>query len=366
MAGGMTIQVPDDDEDLVVVDTNEAPRRRAVPDGDKQINDVGFGDLKAQLDRVTKSNEDAERRVADAEARARRNLDDAETARRAAVAASNETVETRRTAIETALAASEAQMTTLESEYAAAFEAGDSKKIAASHRRMSELGGDIAQLKAGKAAIAADTGADRGRRVVQQDEPPARRRPATEEEQFEDAIKGYSPRTQRWLRDHKEIVTNVTRRNEAMSAHHAALAQRYEPESDEYFAYLDRKMGFTRSGRGSAEAEAIRADNEGRDRDDDRGGGAGDTNDVRGSKMRSAPARGSSGGGGNSRDIHLNEGEIAAATDGTVVWNAGNVDRRGRKIEKNDPRIGEPVGVEEYARRKRDMHKEGRYATPTL
>src|SRR6266853_2024900 len=299
MAGGMTIQVPDDDGDLVVLDTNEAPRRRAVPDGDKNVNDVGFGDLKAQLDRVTKSNEDAERRAADAEARARRNLDDAETARRVAAAASNETVETRRTAIETALAASEAQMTTLESEYASAFEA-------------------------------------------------------------------YSPRTQRWLRDHKEIVTNVTRRNEAMSAHHAALAQRYEPESDEYFAYLDRKMGFTRSGRGSAEAEAIRADNEGRDRDDDRGGGAGDTNDVRGSKMRSAPARGSSGGGGNSRDIHLNEGEIAAATDGTVVWNAGNVDRRGRKIEKNDPRIGEPVGVEEYARRKRDMHKEGRYATPTL
>jgi len=366
MAGGMTIQVPDDDGDLVVTDTNEAPRRRAVPDGEKQLNDVGFGDLKAQLDKVTKQNQDNERRAADAEAQARRNLDDAEVAKRAAVAASNETVETRRTAIETALAASEAQMGALESDYAAAFEAGDSKKMAATQRRMSELGGDISQLKSGKAAIAADTGADRGRRVVQQDEPAPRRRPATEQEQFDDAIKGYSPRTQRWLRDHKEVVTNVTRRNEAMSAHHAALAQRYEPESDEYFAYLDRKMGFTRSGRGSAEAEAIRADNEGRDRDDDRSDSTSDTNDVRGSKMRSAPARGSGGGGGSSRDIHLTEGEVSAATDGTVVWNAGNVDRRGKKIGKDDPRIGEPVGVEEYARRKRDMHKEGRYATPTL
>lgn len=363
MAGGMTIQVPDDDGDLVVVDTNEAPRRRAVPDGEKQLNDVGFGDLKAQLDKVTRQNQDNERRVADAEAQARRNLDDAEAARGAAAAASKETVETRRTAIETALVASEAQMGTLESDYAAAFEAGDSRKMAATQRRMSELGGEIAQLKSGKAAITADTGADRGRRVVQQDEPAPRRRPATEQEQFDDAIKGYSPRTQRWLRDHKEVVTNVTRRNEAMSAHHAALAQRYEPESDEYFAYLDRRMGFTRGGRGSAEAEAIRADNEGGDRDDDRGG---DTNDVRGSKMRSAPARGSGGGGGSTRDIHLTEGEVSAATDGTVVWNVGNVDRRGKRIEKNDPRVGEAVGVEEYARRKRDMHKEGRYATPTL
>ena len=362
MAGGMTIQVPDDEGDLVVTDTNEAPRRRVVPNGDdKNVNDVGFGDLKAQLDKVTRQNQDNELRAANAEAAARRNQDDAEAARRTAAAASSETVETRRAAIETALAASEAQMATLESEYAAAFEAGDSKKLSASQRRMSELGGEIAQLRSGKAAIAADTGADRGRRVVQQDEPPPRRRPATEEEQFDDAIKNYSPRTQRWLRDHKEIVTNVTRRNEAMSAHHAALAQRYEPESDEYFAYLDRKMGFTRSGRGSAEAEAIRADNE--DRDNDHGDDAGD---VRGSKMRSAPARGSSGGGGSSRDIHLTEGEVAAATDGTVVWNAGNIDRRGRKIEKTDPRVGEPVGVEEYARRKRDMHKEGRYATPTL
>src|SRR6266853_3013351 len=188
MAGGMTIQVPDDEGDLVVTDTNEAPRRRVVPNGDdKNVNDVGFGDLKAQLDKVTRQNQDNELRAANAEAAARRNQDDAEAARRTAAAASSETVETRRAAIETALAASEAQMATLESEYATAFEAGDSKKLSAAQRRMSELGGDIAQLKAGKAAIVADTGADRGRRVVS-DEPPPRRRPATEEEQFDDAI----------------------------------------------------------------------------------------------------------------------------------------------------------------------------------
>src|SRR6267154_1726094 len=137
MAGGMTIQVPDDEGDLVVTDTNEAPRRRVVPNGDdKNVNDVGFGDLKAQLDKVTRQNQDNELRAANAEAAARRNQDDAEAARRAAAAAS-----------------SEAQMATLESEYAAAFEAGDSKKLSASQRRMSELGGEIAQLRSGKAAI---------------------------------------------------------------------------------------------------------------------------------------------------------------------------------------------------------------------
>jgi hypothetical protein len=352
---GVVVKVPDDDEDLIVTDTNEAPRRRLAQSGDKQENNVGFDDLKQQLDRATKTREDADRRAAAAETRARRSDDDARAAREAAAAATTETVETRKTAIETALAAAKTQMDALEAEYGSAFEAGDGKKMAASQRRMSELGGEIAQLNSGRAAIAADTGADRGRRVVQEE--PPRRRPTTEQEQFDDAIKGYSPRTQRWLRDHPEVVTSVTRRNEALNAHNAALAQNYEAESDEYFAYLDRQMKFTRAGRGSAEAEAIRMDNE---RGDDRDGNG------RGEPMRSAPARGSSGGSGTSRDVHLTEGEVTNATDGTIVWNVGNKDRRGKLLTKDDPRIGEPIGVEEMARRKRDMNKEGRYATPML
>jgi hypothetical protein len=137
-----------------------------------------------------------------------------------------------------------------------------------------------------------------------------------------------------------------------MSAHHAALAKGYRAESDEYFSYLDRQMGY----RASRAAEDIRRDNPVEDEQ------------TRDRPMRSAPARGSSGGGGNnSRGVELTAKEVEYATDGhTIVWNAGQTDRRGKRIEANDPRVGEPIGVEEMARRKRDLAREGRYAVPML
>jgi hypothetical protein len=351
---GMTIQVPDDDEDLIVTDTNEAPRRRpSLGKDDLNSNTAGFNDLKAQLDQAAKGKDDEKRRADAAEERARRAAQEAETARREVDDVRTENVETRRTAVENALVAAKTSMDSLESELASAFEAGDAKKVATYQRRMSELGGQIAQLESGKSALAAEPEPDK-RRVkegrVERDEV-RRPEPKTDEEKFERHIEQYSPAVREWLRVHPEVVTNQTKRDTAMSAHHAALAAGYRAESDEYFSYLDRKMGY----RSSRAAEDIRRDNPIEDEQ------------TRDRPMRSAPARGSNGGGGNnSRSVELTANEVAYATDGTVVWNAGQTDRRGKRIEASDPRVGEPIGVEEFARRKRDLAREGRFAVPTL
>lgn len=352
MARGMTVQVPDDDEDLIVTDTNEAPHRREKNElGD---NTAGFNELKAQLDDATRRTTTEARRADAAEARSRQAAQYAETARKEVADIRSENVSTRRVAIDNALSAAASRMEGLESEYAAAFEAGDSKTIAAIQRTMSELGGDIAQLKSGKAAIGEDTGTTG--RVVRDEPPPRRAEPKTEEERFEAelAARGYTPIVKDWIRQHREVITDETKRNEAMSAHHEALARGYRAETDEYFAYIDRKMGY----RSSRAAEDIRRDNPINDDDPDYG---------RDRPMRSAPARGSNGGGGNrGREVQLTSGEVTNATDGTIVWNVGNKDRQGRVIGKDDPRVGEPIGVEEMARRKRNMDKEGRYAVPSL
>ena len=52
-------------------------------------------------------------------------------------------------------------------------------------------------------------------------------------------------------------------------------------------------------------------------------------------------------------EVRLTAGEARAATDGSVVWTYD--DPKG-KFKKNDP-----VGTQEYARRKLAMQKQGRY-----
>lgn len=345
MAAGVVVRVPDDDEDLHVVDENERHPAAKAKDGERreQRNDAGFNDLKAQLEDANRRTLAERTRADNAEAIARRSADEVE-------AAHTEIASTRKTSIANALVAAETRMTSLESDLAAAFEAGDSKKHAATQRLMAELGGEIAQLKAGKAAVEAEPEL---KKPVATD-PPGRRKPVTEEEQFEDhlARQGYSEDVKAWIRKHPEVVQNQTKRNEAMSAHHAILAAGYKAESPEYFAQLDRRMGY----RSSRAAEDIARDNP-----------IEDETLPRREPMRSAPARGSSGSSsGSSREIELTAGEVTNATDGTIVWNAGERDRRGKVIEKNDPRVGEPIGLEEMARRKRDNIRDGRYAVPML
>lgn len=361
---GMTIDVPDED----IRDTNEAPRPKSS--GQQHVNTAGFEDLRAQLSDVTKRADEEKRRADEAETRrqnaeaqGRRDRDDAVKARQDARAARTEGAEGRKIAITNAITTQKTLLDSLESEYAAAFEAGDSKKIANLQRRMSESASELKQLEAGVTAIGADDDEPRGRATegrVERDEPPPRKQPQTEDEKFEAYVSQFSPRAQTWLRKHPEAVTNQSKNFGLLAAHNEARSMGYEADSDAYYAHLDRKMGY---GRGDAAADAVRRDNP---VDDDRGGDRHDdrSNNNRREPMRSvAPSRGN-GSGGSSNSVHLTEGEVEAATKGTVTWNVGQTDHRGVRITKDDPRVGEPIGTYEYARRKKAMDHEGRYATP--
>ena len=67
---------------------------------------------------------------------------------------------------------------------------------------------------------------------------------------------------------------------------------------------------------------------------------------------------GGSGGAGNGAGaitVSLSRTEAASATDGTLVWNFD--DPSGQKKFKK----GEPIGIQEFARRKREMKAQGLY-----
>src|SRR5258708_459112 len=368
MPQGKTITVPDDD--FVGGDTNEDQRpRRTRPL--TEVDDIGFTDLKEQLDRANRERDDErkareeDRRAREAaEGRARQSTADADAARRDAEVARTEGAEGQRIAIKNAIAAKKQTLDSLETELATSMEAGDFKKVSAAQRRMSEEAAELKNLEGGLTALGDEPKRAEGR--VERTEPETRGRVKTGDA-FEDYIGQFSGGVQDWLRRHPECVTNRTKNSQVIARHNEAIEKGYRAESDAYWAYIEREMGY----KDDAARRAIAADNadNGDDgRDDERRNRGGD-------RMPSARVSRSNGGGGRSSQVELTEGECSAATDGTIVWNPGQI-YQGRVLDpdkdsnpagyrKDQAVIGTPIGEYEMARRKKNMKAEGRYVVPT-
>lgn len=70
-------------------------------------------------------------------------------------------------------------------------------------------------------------------------------KPAAEDDRVEQFIGSLTPRSQAWLRSHKaDVFSSPARQNKAQAAHNMAIADGIEPESDAYFAELDKYMGY--------------------------------------------------------------------------------------------------------------------------
>jgi hypothetical protein len=123
-----------------------------------------------------------------------------------------------------------------------------------------------------------------------------------------------------WVRAHPDWVLDPRKNAKLTSAHWAAVAEGLEPDTSAYFEALEKKIGL-------------------------RGGGDGGRRAVEGKYNRSDV---STHVLNNGRDVYLTQGEAARATDGTLVWNHG-------------PRKGQPIGREEFARRKAAMIAQGYY-----
>ncbi len=366
---GKTITVPDDD--FVGGDTNEDRRpRRTRPL--TEVDDIGFSDLKEQLDRASKERDDARKAIddekrarEDAERTARQSRVDADTARRDAEVARTEGAEGQRIAIKNAIVAKKQSLDSLETELATSMEAGDFKKVSAAQRRMSEEAAELKNLEGGLTALGDEPKRAEGR--VERAEPEARKKTG---DAFEDYLAQFSNPIQDWLRRHPECVTNRTKNSQVIAANNEAVDRGYRPESDAWWAYIESKMGY----REDVARRAIAADN--RDSDDpDDGRDDGRRNGQRGGdRMPSARVSRSNSGGGRSSDVYLTEGEVSNATDGTIVWNQGNI-YQGRVLDPNKDSnptgyrkdqavIGTPIGEYEMARRKKNMKAEGRYVVP--
>lgn len=332
-----------DDEDLLVDIEGEG---QTEPEGEP--NDA-VDQLNRQLEALKADN----KKRADAEARANQV---AAHERARADAATREATEARATVadreldtIVSGIAAAQAEAEAAEAAWAAAAEAGDFKKQAEANKKLSLATSRQTQLEIAKGDLET-----RRANLPGGSADVRRTEPVRSADPFEDHLRNFTPRTADWMREHREWVSDPRKNAKLIGAHHMAVGDGFAPDTDEYFAHVEKTLGI-----GQAEDPPPPQRN---------GAGNGQVKPARRVSPPVAPVNGSAGahssGAGENRgrnEVRLTAGEAKAATDGTIVWNKGNVDEKGEVIKEGDPRIGKPIGVQAYARRKQALEKGGYY-----
>jgi hypothetical protein len=325
----------------------------------------GREELERQIQRLTRSEEETKRRAQTAEealaATQRRSTEEITRARQEVGQTRKREVETARTAIEAVLNETEAGLKAAKIQFAQAYSAGDGEALAEAQSRISEL--TVAKHENKRRLDDLPTKDALEAETAEMTQPP---KPKTPQDAFEQYVGQFKPRAQQFLRKHPKLASDPRLNRKLGVAHDDALADGLTEETDEYFEFLEDKLGFTqnddyfedggeppprqqRQERREERTMPTREQQRGTD-----GGGRQYTENRNNRPMRSAPVRGGSDVGrvsGGRVRVGLTEGEISHATDGSIVWG-----------EHNAPRpelVGEPIGTTEMARRKA-MIKQGK------
>jgi hypothetical protein len=291
-----------------------------------EIKDPAVKDLVDQYKELEAKSE--EQRIAKeaAQTRASAAQRDAEQARheadiaRAAVASSN--LDT----ITTALSSAQAEAEAAKRDIKGAIASGDSDAQTDAYERLAKATTLAARYDEAKADLEARKAA------------PIKR--AVPDDPVEAYIQGRTEPTANWLRDHSDFVTDKRKNAKLTSAHWDAVGEGIAPDTKEYFEHVEKFIGLRK-------ADAVVTD--------------GDNVQRPGAKKPAqravAPVNGSAGSGGavERNEVRLSAREAEAATDGTHQWNYD--DPSGQKKFKK----GDPIGVQEFARRKQKMTQQGQY-----
>jgi len=284
-------------------------------------------ELQAETAREKAGREAAERRATtEAQARQAAQTEVAETR--------TEIAETRLGTVEQGIAAAETEATAATAEYEAALEAGNWKKAGEAQRKISRAEATKVRLEEAKSDL-----------EVQKAQPQRQQRTEAAQVQADPVEAFISSRdagTQAWLRDHPDdariLATNSDPRRAAKlnAADADAFAEGLTRGSAAYFAHVEKFLGITKpNGKTATNGTA--------------------QTQRRAASAPVAPVAASAGGVSGGTEVRLSKGEANAATDGTLVWNYD--DPSGQKRFKK----GDPIGVQEFARRKLALKQSGQY-----
>lgn len=323
----------DDDEVSVTIESELQADAAVVvegPEGQAAVDPVA--DFKRQFDTL-QAQAIADRQDREAAERAKRAAEERTAkAEREAAFAHGRAAESQYDTVLSGLDAAKAEADAAEREYQAAYDAGDGKAVATAHRKMARAEAKAVELEGAKASIEA-----RSRQVEQTVERKAAPVEAADVARPSDPVEAYIAQrtepTQRWLREHKEFITDATKNAKLTAAHWNAVGDGLAPDTPQYFEAVEKFIGLRQS--------AAKPN-----------GGA---RKAGGPPVAPVGAPSSGGANGGANEVFLTKGEAKSATDGTLVWNYNDPTGKGR-FKK-----GDPIGHQEMARRKQAMQKQGLY-----
>jgi len=306
-----------DEEQEIVVKVDEQAEEKITEKPEEKVADTAVADLAKQYQELEAREAEraereaaANRRAAEAERSAQEAIREAEAAKAQAHTSNLDT-------INTALASANAEVEAAKRDIRIAIEAGDAEAQAAAYDRLA--GAKALALRYDEAKSDLEAKPEK----VQRKEP--ERRPVDPVEAY---IHGRSEPTQNWLRSHPDYITDQRKNAKLNAAHHDAVAEGYAPDSDKYFEHVENFLGMKDEPKGVKRPAARTV-------------------------APTTAATGSSPNGGN--EVRLTPGEARAATDGTIIWNWDDTSPQ-KRFKK-----GDPIGVQEMARRKLAMQKQGAY-----
>jgi hypothetical protein len=336
----------DTEEDVIVSIEGDAPVD--APEGDKPQTPDPVAELKSQFDEIKQTAEAEKTRREAAERREAEARRAAEAARKEAETFRTESVDSQFDAVTTGLAAAESEATSAEAEYASLMEKGDFVGAAKAQRRMSAAEAKILRFNEAKADLEA-------RKTAPRTEDSRKRDPDTGRFVSDDPVEAFiasrTEPTANWLREHRDWLTDARKSRKLTAADADAQAEGHTPDTPAYFDYVERFLGLKKD---DPKTESNGTAN---------GGANGSAPQKRAAAPPVAPVNGGGGAhsSGDSRSgvtVTLTSGEAKAAQDGTLRW--GKHDLAAGRI-KDAKLVGEPIGVQEFARRKSQMQKAGAY-----
>jgi hypothetical protein len=150
-----------------------------------------------------------------------------------AVAAEREVTTTRKSSIEMTIESLQKDKDGAKRDWIAAQEAGDYPKAADAQDRMSQANARIVAAEQGRQALDDDLRA------------PPRQQPISTD-RVEEVARTLQPRSADWVRQHPEFINRPDLNQKMIRAHHAAVGEGLEPDSDAYFTMVNRRLGLER------------------------------------------------------------------------------------------------------------------------
>ena len=333
-----------EDQELVVNIEPEAPPEGAAAETRNDAPDP-VAELKSQYDDLqaraaAKDAELAAERKRTAEAQRA-----ADAARKEAATARTEVVDSQFDTVTTGLAAAESDASSAEAEYASLMEKGDFAGAAKAQRRIASAEAKIVRLNEAKADLEARKAAPRTEESTTDRARDDKGR-FVSDDPIEQFISTKTEPTAKWLREHRDWVVDPKKNAKLTAAHYDAVAEGLTPDTETYFDHVEKRLGMREDGaeksvNGSAKPPAQQRRAAPPVAPVNGGGGAHSSGDSRGATT-----------------VSLTAGEARAAQDGTHRW--GKHDLAAGRI-KDAKLVDQPIGVQEYARRKSQMQKAGLY-----